>query len=134
VLCDFGGTMAGYCSDITRCVVVGEPDPEVVEAWSVLRAAQQAAVEAAVVGTPCEEVDRAARQRDRRCGLRRVLHPPTGHGIGMEEHEDPYMVEGNARPLVAGTPSAWSRASTCPVSGECASRTSSLPPIRVHDD
>ena len=54
--------MAGYCSDITRCVVVGDPDPEVVEAWAVLRAAQQAAVEAAVIGTPCEEVDRAARR------------------------------------------------------------------------
>ena len=102
VLCDFGGTMAGYCSDITRCVVVGEPDPEVVEAWSVLRAAQQAAVEAAVVGTPCEEVDRAARQVIADAGYGEYFIHRTGHGIGMEEHEDPYMVEGNSRPLVAG--------------------------------
>ena len=102
VLCDFGGTMAGYCSDITRCVVVGDPDPEVVEAWAVLRAAQQAAVEAAVIGTPCEEVDRAARRVITEAGYGEYFIHRTGHGIGMEEHEDPYMVEGNSRPLIAG--------------------------------
>ena len=67
VLCDFGGTMldddgVGYCSDITRCVHVGEPPAEVAEAYAVLHEAQQAAVAAAIVGTPCEEVDAAARR------------------------------------------------------------------------
>jgi Xaa-Pro aminopeptidase len=74
----------------------------VVEAWAVLRAAQQAAVEAAVIGTPCEEVDRAARRVITEAGYGEYFIHRTGHGIGMEEHEDPYMVEGSTVPLVAG--------------------------------
>ena len=103
VLCDFGGTTPdGYCSDITRCVHVGEPPAEVVQLYAVLQEAQAAAVAAAVVGTPCEAVDAAARRRIAAAGLGdRFLHR-TGHGIGLEEHEDPYLVEGNTEPLVAG--------------------------------
>jgi Xaa-Pro aminopeptidase len=107
VLCDFGGTMlgpdgVGYCSDITRCVHVGEPSAEVAEAYAVLQAAQQAAVAAAVLGTPCEEVDATARRLIAEGGYGdRFIHR-TGHGIGIEEHEDPYIVSGNATPLEAG--------------------------------
>jgi Xaa-Pro aminopeptidase len=103
VLCDFGGTTPdGYCSDITRCVHVGEPPAQVVQLYAVLQEAQAAAVAAAVVGTPCEAVDAAARRRIAAAGLGdRFLHR-TGHGIGLEEHEDPYLVEGNTEPLVAG--------------------------------
>lgn len=107
VLCDFGGTMlapdgVGYCSDITRCVSVGDPDAEVVEAYSVLSEAQQAAVLAATVGTACEEVDAVARRIITAAGFgERFIHR-TGHGIGVEEHEDPYIVVGNAETLVAG--------------------------------
>src|SRR6476659_808332 len=61
VLCDFGGTMQGYCSDITRMFVVGDVDPEVRDAYDVLVAAQEAGVRAATIGTPCEAVDAAAR-------------------------------------------------------------------------
>ena len=102
VLCDFGGTMDGYCSDITRCVFTGTPPAEIAEAYAVLHAAQQAAVAAAVVGTPCEEVDRTARAVIAAAGFGDYFIHRTGHGIGMEEHEDPYIVEGNARPLTAG--------------------------------
>ncbi len=102
VLCDFGGTMNGYCSDITRCVSIGSPDPEVAEAWEVLRAAQQASVESATVGTACQEVDRAARRVITEAGYGEFFIHRTGHGIGMEEHEDPYVVEGNDLPLSAG--------------------------------
>jgi Xaa-Pro aminopeptidase len=107
VLCDFGGTMlaadgVGYCSDITRCVSVGEPDPEVAEAYAVLLAAQQAAVAAATVGTSCEDVDAVARRAITTAGFGdRFIHR-TGHGIGVEEHEDPYIVLGNGEPLAAG--------------------------------
>lgn len=108
VLCDFGGTMvdeatgAGYCSDITRCVHVGEPSAEVAEAYGVLWEAQAAAVAAATVGTPAQEVDRTARRIITDAGWgERFIHR-TGHGIGVEEHEDPYVVEGNGVPLVAG--------------------------------
>lgn len=102
VLCDFGGTYDGYCSDITRCVSLGEPPAEVADAYGVLFAAQQAAVAAAVVGTPCEEVDRVARRIISDAGYGELFFHRTGHGIGVEEHEDPYIVEGNALPLAPG--------------------------------
>ncbi len=103
VLCDFGGTTPdGYCSDITRCVHVGPPPAEVVELYAVLEEAQAAGVAAAVVGTPCAAVDAAARRRIADAGLGDRFVHRTGHGIGLEEHEDPYLVEGNEEPLVAG--------------------------------
>ncbi|HEX2575594.1 MAG TPA: Xaa-Pro peptidase family protein [Aquihabitans sp.] len=107
VLCDFGGTMAadggaGYCSDITRCVAVDEPPAEVAEAYAVLHEAQQAAVAAAVVGTPCEEVDATARRIIDAAGYGDRFFHRTGHGIGVEEHEDPYVVAGNRTALVPG--------------------------------
>jgi Xaa-Pro aminopeptidase len=102
VLCDFGGTMAGYCSDTTRCVVTGDVPAEIAEAYEVLHAAQQAAVAAATVGTPCQEIDRTARRIIAEAGYGEYFVHRTGHGIGMEEHEDPYIVEGNELPLEAG--------------------------------
>jgi len=102
VLCDFGGTMEGYCSDTTRCVVTGTTPADVAEAYAVLHAAQAAAVAAGTVGTPCQEVDRAARRVIAEAGFGEFFIHRTGHGIGMEEHEDPYIVEGNERPLEAG--------------------------------
>lgn len=102
VLCDFGGTMAGYCSDTTRCVVTGEIPAEIAEAYEVLHTAQQAAVAAATVGTPCEEVDRTARRIITDAGYGEYFVHRTGHGIGLEEHEDPYIVEGNDLPLAHG--------------------------------
>lgn len=102
VLCDFGGTMNGYCSDITRCVSLGTPPSEVRDAYAVLHEAQQAAVRAAVVGTPCEDIDRAARHIIAAAGFGDYFVHRTGHGIGMDAHEDPYIVEGNRRPLEAG--------------------------------
>jgi Xaa-Pro aminopeptidase len=103
VLCDFGGTTAdGYCSDITRCVHTGPPAAEVVDLYAVLREAQAAGVAAAVVGAPCEAVDAAARKRIVDAGWGDRFVHRTGHGIGLEEHEDPYLVEGNGELLVAG--------------------------------
>lgn len=102
VLCDFGGTMAGYCSDITRCVSLGKPPPAVADAYSVLHAAQEAGVAAAVVGARCQDVDRAARRVITDGGFGEFFIHRTGHGIGMEAHEDPYMVEGNSLPIAAG--------------------------------
>ena len=107
VLCDFGGTMlgpdgVGYCSDITRCVHIGEPPAELAEVYAVLETAQRAAVDAAVLGTPCEEVDAAARRIIADAGWGGQFIHRTGHGIGIEAHEDPYIVSGNAAPLEAG--------------------------------
>lgn len=102
VLCDFGGTMRGYCSDITRMFHVGEPSAEVTDVYAVLVEAQEAAVRAATVGTPCEEVDAAARRVIAKAGHGEHFVHRVGHGIGTEAHEDPYMVAGNRAPLVEG--------------------------------
>jgi len=102
VLCDFGGTMAGYCSDTTRCVFTGDVPAEVAEAYAVLHEAQRVGVAAGVVGTPCEEIDRVTRKVIDDAGYGEYFIHRTGHGIGMEEHEDPYIVEGNSLPLDAG--------------------------------
>jgi Xaa-Pro aminopeptidase len=102
VLCDFGGTMDGYCSDITRMFVVGEPASEVRDAYDVLVEAQEAGVQAAVVGTPCAAVDAAARGVIEDAGYGEYFMHRTGHGIGTEAHEDPYIVSGNEQPLSAG--------------------------------
>jgi Xaa-Pro aminopeptidase len=102
VLCDFGGTMAGYCSDITRCVSVGEPASQVRDAYAVLHEAQHAAVHGAHVGLPCEEVDAIGRRIISEHGYGDYFIHRIGHGIGLEAHEDPYMVSGNREVLAAG--------------------------------
>lgn len=102
VLCDFGGTMNGYCSDITRMYSVGAPPPMIQDAYDALVAAQEDAVRTAKVGTPCQDVDAAARSVLAEAGLAEQFVHRTGHGIGMEAHEEPYLVAGNPLPLEAG--------------------------------
>ncbi len=107
VVCDFGGTWTagsdvGYCSDITRTVVTGAPTQELVELYEVLEAAQRRAVEAVAVGEACEEVDRVGREIIAAAGYGDYFIHRIGHGIGIEEHEDPYMVTGNRTRLESG--------------------------------
>jgi Xaa-Pro aminopeptidase len=107
VVCDFGGSFeldgdVGYCSDITRTVVTDEPAKRFEDLYAVLEKAQAAALRAAVVGTSCEDVDRAARAPIEKAGYGEYFVHRTGHGIGIEEHEDPYIVAGNRQPLESG--------------------------------
>ena len=107
VVCDFGGTLrlndtVGYCSDITRTVVTGEPDPEFTKLYAVLEKAQAVAVDAAVIGATCEAVDAAGRDPIADAGYGHAFIHRIGHGIGIEEHEDPYLVAGNATRLQPG--------------------------------
>ncbi len=102
VVVDFGGRHGGYFSDTTRTFVVGEPSPEVAAAYEVLREAQEAGVAAAEPGAPAQEVDRAARAVIEEAGYGEYFVHRTGHGIGLEVHEHPYLVEGNDRPLEPG--------------------------------
>ena len=102
VLCDFGGTMNGYCSDITRCVHIGEPPKDIRDAYDVLMQAQSAGVGAGIVGSTCENVDAVTRAIIDSAGYGEYFVHRTGHGIGMEEHEDPYMVSGNTTLISAG--------------------------------
>jgi len=102
VVMDFGGVADGYCSDITRTVFVGEPDEEGRRVYEVVRAAQQAAFDAISPGVAAEDVDRAARHVIADAGYGERFVHRTGHGIGLEVHEPPYIVEGNETPLQSG--------------------------------
>jgi D-alanyl-D-alanine dipeptidase len=102
VVMDFGGVMNQYCSDITRTVFVGEPTAEQRQVYDVVRAAQQAAFEAVRPGVQAQEVDRAARGVIAAAGYGERFVHRTGHGIGLEVHEAPYIVEGDATALEPG--------------------------------
>ena len=102
VVLDIGGTYAGYCSDTTRTAFVGEPPTEFAELYAVLQEAQRAACAAVRPGVPCAEIDAAARRIIDEAGFgERFIHR-TGHGIGIETHEEPYLVSSNLEPLEAG--------------------------------
>jgi Xaa-Pro aminopeptidase len=103
VVVDIGGTMPdGYCSDSTRMYALGQPAAQVREEFEVLRAAQAAAVSAVRPGITCEEVDAVARDHLEAAGLAQFFIHRTGHGIGLETHEEPYIVAGNTRVLEPG--------------------------------
>lgn len=102
VVVDFGGRWHGYCSDTTRTFVVGEPSPEIAEAHSVLEAAQAAGRAAVRPGATGEDVDAAARKVIDIAGYGDHFIHRTGHGIGLEVHEHPYIVAGNREPLEVG--------------------------------
>lgn len=107
VLMDFGCFVADYRADITRTYVFGEPNERQREIWDLEKAAQAAGFAAAVHGAPCEAVDIAARSRIESAGFAKDYKLPglphrTGHGIGLEVHEDTYMVRNNRRPLDTG--------------------------------
>ncbi len=102
VVCDFGGTLDGYCSDITRTVFTGSPPPAFVEVYEVVQDAQAAGVRAAQAGASAEDVDGASRARIAAAGYGEFFIHRTGHGIGREEHEDPYLVSGNRTLLAPG--------------------------------
>jgi Xaa-Pro aminopeptidase len=104
VVVDIGGPLpTGYFSDCTRTYAVGtEPPARVRDAYAALQDAQERAVAAVRPGITAEQVDAAARARLTDSGLgERFLHR-TGHGIGLDVHEDPYIVGGNAMPLEPG--------------------------------
>lgn len=99
VVMDFGGELGGYHSDTTRTVAVGEPPEGFEQAYDVVREAQEAGVAAARPGAIAQDVDRAARSVVDAAGYgERFIHR-TGHGIGLEIHEPPYMVAGDETTL-----------------------------------
>jgi Xaa-Pro aminopeptidase len=103
VVVDIGGTMpTGYRSDSTRTYALGRVDPQAREEYAVLQAAQQAAVETVRPGVSAEQVDAAAREPIAAAGFGDLFVHRTGHGIGVETHEHPYLVAGNAEVLVPG--------------------------------
>ncbi|WP_440099239.1 M24 family metallopeptidase [Streptosporangium sp. H16] len=103
IVVDIGGQMPdGYCSDSTRVYAVGEPPAGFLKYYEVLRRAQQAACDAVAPGVTCEAVDAAARDVIAAEGYGDYFIHRTGHGIGLETHEEPYIVAGNTEPLAPG--------------------------------
>lgn len=102
VILDFGGTLDGYCSDVSRTLSVGPASGKLREVHSVVLDAQTAGRASAKAGTPCEAVDAAAREVIEGAGYGDFFIHRTGHGIGMDTHEHPYLVAGNERPLEPG--------------------------------
>lgn len=102
VVLDFGVILHGYCSDMTRTVWVGKISPRERDLYEAVREAQQAAVETARAGVTCGEVDAAARGVLRRAGLGRYFTHSTGHGVGLEIHEEPRIARGHQEVLQPG--------------------------------
>lgn len=104
VVVDIGGTTtAGYCSDSTRTYLVGgEPPQEFIDLYEVLLDAQRAQCDFATAGVTAEAVDRVGRRIIAEHGYGEHFIHRTGHGIGLETHEEPYIVEGNAQTLEPG--------------------------------
>ncbi|HEY6567915.1 MAG TPA: Xaa-Pro peptidase family protein [Actinomycetota bacterium] len=103
VVMDFGGELGGYYSDTTRTVVVGEAPQGFERVYETVRQAQEAACAAVRPGAACQDVDRAARRIIEDAGFgERFIHR-TGHGIGLEVHEPPYIIDGNEWVLEPGT-------------------------------
>jgi len=95
VVCDFGGRVGGYFSDVTRTFSVGEPGKEEIEVHALVEEANRVGRSVVGPGVPCQEVDRWPRSVIASAGYGRFFIHRTGHGIGLEVHEHPYMVEGN---------------------------------------
>ena len=91
VTLDFGASYRGYCSDITRTVVLGEPNDAQRRIYETVREAQQAAVDAIRPGMTGKEADRVARDRIKASGYEKYFGHGTGHGLGMEVHEAPRL-------------------------------------------
>jgi D-alanyl-D-alanine dipeptidase len=102
VVLDFGGTQSWYCSDITRTVVAGAPDAEMVKVHDTVRRSQEAGYAAARTGATCESVDAASRKVIDDAGYGKYFIHRTGHGIGLDGHEHPYLVSGNTERLEPG--------------------------------
>ena len=99
---DAGVFLNSYPGDITRCVAIGELDPKLEEIFNVVHAANDAGRAVCKPGVAAQEVDRASRGVIENAGYGEYFIHRTGHGLGLEVHEPPYMMEGNSQPLEPG--------------------------------
>ncbi len=102
VIFDWGGPVGGYYSDVTRTVHVGEPDDEFRKVYDIVLEANQATLDVVKPGVACQELDRTARKLITDAGYGEAFLHRVGHGLGLEVHEEPYLVEGNELPLQEG--------------------------------
>ena len=99
---DWGAAYDGYISDLTRTFAVGEVDDEYKKIHTIVQAANAAGRAAGKPGVPCANVDKAARDVIENAGYGKYFTHRTGHGIGMEGHEEPYMRGDNMQLLEPG--------------------------------
>jgi Xaa-Pro dipeptidase len=102
IVIDCGASIGGYAADITRTFVFGALDDELARVYEVVRAANRAGRAAVRPDVPAEEVDKAARQVIEDSGYGEYFIHRTGHGLGLETHEPPYIVGGNEQLLRSG--------------------------------
>lgn len=102
VIFDWGGPVGGYYSDVTRTVHIGEPDDEFRKVYEIVLEANQATLDVVKPGIMCQELDRVARKVITDAGYGEAFLHRVGHGLGLEVHEEPYLVEGNEMPLEEG--------------------------------
>ena len=102
VLIDAWDNPEGYFYDITRSTWFGKPTDDYRRVWEIVHEAQAAAIERAAPGVACREVDRAARAVIEKAGYGEYFTHRLGHGLGIDVHEAPYMVEGNDIALEPG--------------------------------
>lgn len=102
VVFDWGATLNGYNSDVTRTVVVGEPTDEFRKVYEIVLRANQATLEAVKPGVPCGKLDEVARTLITEAGYGPNFIHRVGHGLGLDVHEEPYLVGGNTLPLAPG--------------------------------
>jgi Xaa-Pro aminopeptidase len=101
VVLDYGALVDGYCSDMTRTVMIGDPSPTQARMLQVVTASQQAGVDAVRAGATCVEVDRACRAVIEEAGWGDAFLHGTGHGVGLEIHEDPRVTYSSDATLAA---------------------------------
>jgi Xaa-Pro dipeptidase len=107
ILIDAGCTLHGYQSDISRSWIFGEPTARQREVWNMVKRGQEIALENAKLGTPVGNIDKAVRAFYEGKGWSKNYALPglshrTGHGIGMDGHENPFLVRSDTTPLAAG--------------------------------
>jgi len=102
IILDYGVILAGYCSDMTRTVHVGQVSRAHRHMYEAVREAQLASIEMVRPGVEAGEVDRAGRQVLKKAGYEAYFTHSTGHGVGIEVHESPRLAKGQTQKLVAG--------------------------------
>jgi Xaa-Pro aminopeptidase len=102
VTMDFGCRTGGYCSDMTRTVFVGKPDPDLLEVYRIVHEAQRRGIAAVGPGVACAAVDRAARQYITDAGYGPYFGHSLGHGVGIDVHEQPVLTPRSKQQLKVG--------------------------------
>lgn len=102
ILIDTGATVNGYYGDLTRMAVLGEPSDKMKKVYKIVLDAQAAAIAKSAPGAPCQDLDNAARSFITNAGYGEYFTHRVGHGLGLEVHEEPFLVKGNTKTLTPG--------------------------------